>query len=192
MKLPSITENLTPDELWQYAVKALDAGDFSRLEKLLGGPSGFDAQIVNWYDAGHFENEPDALAEALTCACMLGRTATARYLLDKGIDPYAGMKTWLAGPHYAVSSGHIETVKMLIEKNVPLEVANLYGGTMLGQALWSAVNEHQDSHAPIIETLIEAGAEIELGTLEWWEKQDVPSSETKQRVSAALRNARAS
>ena len=116
---------------------------------------------------------------------MLGRTATAEYLIDHGVDPYAGMKTWLAGPHYAVSSGHLDTVRMLLDKKIPLEVRNLHGGTLLGQALWSAVNEHKPSHADIIEALIEAGAYVEPGTLEWWKVQAVPN-ETKQCVEAIL------
>jgi hypothetical protein len=183
---------MTGDEHFQNVLKALDRGDFSRLEAMLGGPAGFDRQIVELFENGKFDTEPDMLAEALSCACMLGRTETSRYLLDKGVDPYAGMRSWLAGPHYAVSSGRLDTVKMLIEKNIPLEVENQYGGTMLGQALWSAVNEHTDSHAAIIEALINAGSEIEHGTLEWWEQQDVPSSETKQKVADALRKARGS
>lgn len=166
-------------------VDALEKGDFSRLEELLGGAAEFDRQITNWYDEGQFNDAPYTLAEALTCACMLGRTATAEYLIDNGVDPYAGMKTWLAGPHYAVSSGHLDTVQMLLAKKIPLEIKNLHEGTMLGQALWSAVNEHKRSHADIIEALIAAGAVIEPGTLEWWKAQSVPP-ETKGRVEEIL------
>ena len=60
---------------------------------------------------------------------------------------------------------------------------------MLGQAFWSAVNEHKPSHAAIIDALIDAGANIESGTLEWWNEQPVPSLETKRRVAEALRKA---
>lgn len=179
------------DDRWLMAVDALEKGDFSRLEDELGGPDGFDRQIIEWYDRGQFDDAPETLAEALSCACMLGRTGTAAYLIDNGVDPYAGMKTWLGGPHYAVSSGHLDTVRMLLDKKVSLDVKNLYGGTMLGQALWSAVNEHKASHADIIEALIEAGAEIEDGTLEWWNAQAVPSDTTKDRVARALRAAEA-
>lgn len=175
------------DDLWQNALIALDRGDFSRLEDMLGGPEGFDRQTVEWFDNGNFADEPEMLAEALSCACMLGRTETAGHLLDHGVDPYAGMKTWLAGPHYAVSSGRLETVRMLVEKKVALEVKNGYGGTLLGQALWSAVNEHKPTHADIIEMLIAAGAQIEPGSIEWWDAQSVPSAETKRRVADALR-----
>ena len=174
---------------WLMTVDALEKGDFSRLEDELGGPEGFDHQIIEWFDDGQFEDAPETLAEALSCACMLGRTETAAYLIDHGVDPYAGMKTWLAGPHYAVSSGHLDTVQMLLDKKIPLEVKNLHDGTMLGQAFWSAVNEHKPSHADIIEALIKAGAVVEPGTLEWWEVQNVPSDETKERVTNALRSA---
>lgn len=175
------------DDRWSIAVDALEKGDFSRLEKALGGPAEFDQQIIAWYEEGKFGDAPETLAEALSCACMLGRTSTARFLIDKGVDPYAGMKTWLAGPHYAVSGGHLDTVLMLLEKKVPLEVKNLYGGTMLGQALWSAVMEHKPSHADIIAALIDGGAVVETGTLEWWEAQAIPSVETKRRVADTLR-----
>lgn len=174
-------------DLWNTAKFHLDEGNFTALKDALGGPDGFDRQIVDWYENGNFADEPEMLAEALSCACMLGRTATAEYLLDKGVDPYAGMKTWLAGPHYAASSGHLETINMLIGMGVPLEVKNLHGGTLLGQAFWSIVNEHKTTHAEIIEALIEAGAEIEPGTIEWWGEQIIPSEDAKKRVAAALR-----
>ena len=177
------------DDRWAMAVDALEKGDFSRLEESLGGPAGFDQQIIEWYEDGRFDDAPETRDEALSCACMLGRTETARYLIEKGVDPYAGMKTWLAGPHYAVSSGHLETVQMLLREKVPLEIKSLHGGTMLGQAFWSAVNEHKRTHADIIEALINAGAVVEPGTLDWWNEQTVPSIETKERVAAALRRA---
>lgn len=172
--------------LFQYAIGAMERGDFSALEERIGADR-FHDQIVEWFDGGLFENEQETLDEILSASCMLGQTKTAVFLLDKGVDPYSGMKTWLAGPHYAVSSGRLETVKMLLERKISLDVENKYGGTMLGQALWSAVNEHKDDHAEIIERLIEAGAFVWPETLEWWEGQDVPSEATKTRVAEALR-----
>ncbi len=61
------------DDVWAKAIIALEKGDFSRLESMLGGPDGFDRQIVEWCENGRFESEPEMLAEALSCACMLGR-----------------------------------------------------------------------------------------------------------------------
>ena len=175
------------NDLWQQAVKDLDEGNFTSLQNVLGGPDGFDSYIVEWHKSGRFDGHSEMLAETLTCACMLGRTETAAYLLDNGVDPYLGMRTGLAGPHYAASGGHLDTVKMLLGKNIPLEIENGYGGTMLGQALWSAINEHKDSHTNVIELLIESGAYVWPETLEWWNEQAVPSADTKQRVADILK-----
>jgi hypothetical protein len=174
------------DQLFQRALDALGKGDFSRLEIMLGGPDRFDTQIIDWCEEGKFETEPEMLAEVLTCACMLGRTTAARYLLDKSVDPLAGIKTGLNGFHYAASGGRLDIIRLLVERKVPMEVENMYGGTVLGQALWSAVNEYTPDHADVIEALIDAGAMIEPGTLEWWNEQDVPSQTTKKLVSSRL------
>ncbi|HEV8592287.1 MAG TPA: ankyrin repeat domain-containing protein, partial [Pyrinomonadaceae bacterium] len=131
-----------PPILFQYAVAAMERGDFSALESMVGGPERFDAQITEWYENRYFDDEPDTLAEIFSAACMLGHPRAAAYLLDKGVDPLAGIKTGLNGFHYAASSGRLDVVKLLIERKVPMEIRNMYGGTVLGQALWSAVNEH--------------------------------------------------
>ena len=174
------------DDLWQRALHHLDKGNFSSLEDLLGGPIGFDKQIIDWFDQGKFRGEPYALAEAFTCACMLGRVKVARHLLDNGVDPYAGMKTGLSGFHYAASGGQLDVIKLLIERNVPMEIKGMYDNTVLGQALWSAVNEHTDDHAEIVELLINAGAYVWPGTLYWWGKQNVPDKATKERIGKVL------
>jgi len=38
---------------------------------------------------------------------------------------------------------------------------NMYGGTVLGCAVWSAINEPRVDHIAIIEALLAAGAKIE-------------------------------
>jgi len=181
---------MSMNELLQKTLHHLNEGNFTALQHMLGGPDGFDRQIIEWHKNGNFSKEPEMLAKALSCACMLGRTETAAYLLDNGVDPYSGMKTWLSGPHYAVSSGHLNTVKILIEKGVPIEVKNLHGGTLLGQALWSIINEYKTAHAEIIELLLNAGSEIEPGTIEWWHEQKLSSETEKQRIASALQMAK--
>ena len=171
--------------LFKYAIAAMVRGDFSALESMIG-PKHFDEQIRDWYEKGKFDREPETLAEVFSAACMLGYSRTVEYLLEKGVDPYAGMKTGLAGFHYAASSGRPDVIRLLIKRNVPMEVRNMYGGTVFEQAMWSAINEHTPHHAEIVEALIEAGAEIEPGTLEWWNEENVPSADTKERVANAL------
>lgn len=177
------------DELWEQAVKDITDGAYFRIEKALGGGDRFDNQIIDWFNRGYFEEEPQALAEAVTCASFLGRAKLVAHLIDNHVDPVAGMRSGMNGFHYAVSCGQLDVVKVMIDRKVPMEVVNRYGGTVLGQALWSAIHEHEKTHAEIIEALISGGAKIHPGTLEWWEQQDVPSSETKRRVTAALRRA---
>ncbi|MBK9154635.1 MAG: ankyrin repeat domain-containing protein [Chloracidobacterium sp.] len=175
-------------DAWTETLRDLDEGNFTSLQELLGGPDGFDRQIVDWHDEGRFEQVPDLLAEALSCACMLGRTETAEYLLDNGVDPYAGMKTGLSGPHYSVSGGHFETVRMLLDRNIPLEVENMYGGTLFGQAMWSALHEHSPGHPAIVKALIEAGAVVDPGYNKWWKEQNVPDPDTKRKIGDMLQH----
>ena len=171
--------------LFRYAVAALWRGDFTALEETIGRDD-FDRVIKAWYDEGYFSTEPETFAETFAAACWLGHAKTVGFLLDHGVDPYAGMRTGLAGFHWAASSGKRDVIKLLIARQVPMEVKSMYDSTPLGQALWSAINEHTDSHATIIESLIEGGAHVWPETLEWWLQQDVPS-ETKTRVANALR-----
>lgn len=166
------------------ALAELERGNFTRLEVLLRDNNATIFDVLD--DAGRPKEHLD---EAFTWACMIGRTEVAEQLLDLGADPAAGMKTGLAGAHYAASGAHTQVIEMLIRRRVPLETINMYDGTVLGQALWSAIHEHRNSHAAVIEKLIAAGARIEPGTLEWWDEQDVPSAETHERVATALKRA---
>jgi ankyrin repeat protein len=175
------------DDLWSRAKKSFEHGDFTLLEELLGGPGGFDRNVTEWFESGAFATEPTVLAEALTCACFLGRTRLVEYLLDKGVDPTAGTATGMPAFHCAADRGNLDTVKLLIKRNAPLEQKNMYGGTVLGSTLWSAVHESRPTHAEIIEALLEAGAKVEAGTLDWWEKQDGLPVEINTRVGYALR-----
>ena len=50
---------------------------------------------------------------------------------------------------------------MLVRRGVPLEIRNMYGGTVLGTAVWSAVHEPKADHPAIIESLIRGGASFD-------------------------------
>lgn len=172
--------------LFRYAVAALWRGDFTALDETIGHDN-FDGVIKSWYERGYFEDEPETFAEAFAASCWLGHTKTVAYLLDNGVDPYAGMRTGLAGFHWAASNAKVDVIKLLVSRGIPMEIENMYEGTVLGQALWSAINEFTPGHAEVIETLIAGGAHVWPDTLKWWESQDVPSAETKTRVANALR-----
>ncbi len=159
------------DEEWQAVLQGLKRGDFSQLEPQFTPDytaEGVRCRILDYYEQGAFENEPEALAEALTCACFLGRTGIAEYLLQRGVDVAAGTATGLSAFHWAANRGHLTTVKLLLKHDAPLEMKNSYDGTVLGGTLWAALHERQRAdHLAIVETLLAAGAHVEP---EWqWE-----------------------
>jgi hypothetical protein len=145
------------------ALHHLKRGGFSRLEPLFvdkSGPSG-RPQIVEWIEDGRLRDEPVALAEALTCACFNGRTVVAEYLLKRGVDPSGGSGTGLNALHWAANRGQLEAVRLLLRAKAPLETRSMYGGTALGTAVWSAVNEPRGDQLRVIEALLEAGARVD-------------------------------
>jgi hypothetical protein len=151
------------DAAFRDALQGLQKGDFSRLESLFDGESGgagSRARIVEWHEEGWFRNEAKALAEALTCACFLGRTGVASYLLTHGVDPSGGMGTGLNAFHWAASRGQLEAVRVLIRWSAPLEPRSMYGGNVLDTAVWSAINEPRPNHLAIIEELLKAGGHL--------------------------------
>lgn len=156
---------------WLDTLQGLKNGDFSRLE-LHFTPDftavGACCHIIEWYEQGAFEHEPQALAEVLTCACFLERTGIAEYLLQRGVDVAAGTATGLSAFHWAANRGRLETVKLLLKYNAPLERKNSYGGTVLGGTLWSALHERlRADHWAIVTALLAASAHVEP---EWHQK----------------------
>jgi ankyrin repeat protein len=150
------------DATFTDALEGLHRGDFSRLEPLFDERSGRagKSQIVEWHEQGRFRDQAKALAEALTCASFLGRTAVAEYLLKQGVNPSGGAGTGLDALHWAANRGQLEAVRLLIGAKAPLETRSMYGGTALGTAIWSAINEPRRDHLQIIEELLNAGAHL--------------------------------
>jgi hypothetical protein len=148
--------------VFRDALHGLHRGDFSRLEKLFDDDPGCGrAPIVDWCEERRFRTEAKALAEALTCACFLGRTGVATYLLTRGVDPSGGAGTGLNAFHWAVNRGQLETVRLLIRWKAPVEPRSMYGGNVLDTAVWSAINEPRPDHLQIVEELLNAGARLE-------------------------------
>jgi hypothetical protein len=145
------------------ALQGLHRGDFSWLEPLFtaGTDPADKPRIIRWHEAGRFRDEPQALAEALTCACFLGRTGVAEYLLTHGVEPSGGMGTGLNAFHWASNRGQLAAVRLLIRAKAPLETRNMYGGTILGGAVWAALHETKPDHPQVVEALLEAGARVE-------------------------------
>jgi hypothetical protein len=149
-------------ERFQTAVAGLRRGDFTASAPLFANHTpDRPCPILLWLQAGWFGDSPDALQEALTCACFLGETDVARELLAHGVDPQGGCATGMNALHWAANRGRLGTVRMLLEKQPPLEVRNVYGGTVLGGTIWSATHEPRPAHVEIIEDLLRAGARVD-------------------------------
>jgi hypothetical protein len=105
-------------------------------------------------------------------ACEFGRDDVVEFLLEHGADIQGQANSGQTGLHWAVVGGHLPTIKLLVGRGTPLEEINAYGGTVLGQALWSFLNGDPDvDYVPILEVLLNAGAKIEAGSLQWLEKE---------------------
>ena len=99
------------------------------------------------------------LEAAFAWACRGGRTEIAEYLLELGVDPNSEANTGQPGLHSAAGAGRLNTVLMLLKRKTPLEIKNQYGGTALGQAVWSAINEPHPESLSVIEALLTAGSD---------------------------------
>jgi len=140
-------------------VAGLLHGDFSRLEPLFHAPRpGALCPILAWVEEGRFDPEPEALAEAFSCACFNGCLEVVEQLLARGADPSGGDRTGLNGFHWAADRGQRAVVERLIQAGAPLETRNSYGGTVLGCAVWSATRAPRPEHPAILTALLEAGA----------------------------------
>lgn len=151
----------TRDNQFATALEGLRKGDFTRLALLFkSDPGTGKSWVVTWYESGLFAAHPAEAAEALTCACFLGEEQTAAYLLSQGLHPAGGCASGMDAVHYAASRGQLATLRLLLDHGADLETRNMYGGTALGQAIWSAVNQPRPGQLEAIRELLLAGADV--------------------------------
>ncbi|HWH57853.1 MAG TPA: ankyrin repeat domain-containing protein, partial [Terriglobales bacterium] len=94
-------------------------------------------------------------------ACQFGRNDVVEFFIGRGIDLGAQDAQGQTGLHWAVIGGHLDTVKLVLSYQPPLEAKNKYGGTVVGQALWSAAHDGDtDVYIGILEALVAAGAKV--------------------------------
>lgn len=93
------------------------------------------------------------LGDQLFNAARNGDAATVRTLLDKGVDVNTKFRYGATALSYASDKGHLEVVKLLLERKADANVKDtFYGATPI---IWAA----QKGHAKVVEALLDAGAE---------------------------------
>jgi len=98
---------------------------------------------------------------AFLYACGWGSNNVVEFLLDKGLDPKVHRGDGQTATHWAAIGGQLDTMKLLLKKKPNLESINMYGGTVLGQTLWSAAHGgNPEVYSEIIKALIAAGAKV--------------------------------
>ena len=104
---------------------------------------------------------PEQMNEALRYACVYGHATVAELLVRRGADLATTTPDGQTATHMAVIGGHLDTLKLLLEHDPPLEQKNAYGGTVLGQTLWSAAHGGDAGrYIAIIDALLAAGAKL--------------------------------
>lgn len=110
-------------------------------------------------------NEPKIHIElAFVWACKFARTDVAHFLLAKGVDPGARDGYKMTALHWAAANGCLALVNELLERGAPLEVQNVWGGTVLDSTLhFVAYMPVEDAnYLPVINRLIAAGANTDV------------------------------
>jgi len=104
---------------------------------------------------------PGELRDGFLFGCQFGRDEVVEFLIAAGMPVGVPDGRGQTGLHHAVIGGQVETVKLLLRHNPPLEAVNAYGGTPLGQALWSAAHGGDaEASIAILEALTAAGAKL--------------------------------
>ncbi|MEP6622234.1 MAG: ankyrin repeat domain-containing protein [bacterium] len=101
---------------------------------------------------------------ALAWACKFGRADVALFLLDVGVSPEAKDSSDMTALHWAAATGMMGVMDDLLRRGVPLEVTNVWQGTVLNSTLHFAlyIPIKGVDYVPVIERLLQAGANVQV------------------------------
>ena len=120
--------------------------------------------LVKTFAAAGDENEAKKkdMEQALVHAAFFGHADVVELLLETGVDAGAADHQAFTPLHWAAFNGHLDVVRLLVARGAPLEVKNVYGGTVLDATVWASKNGPTNvDHVPIVELLLAAGADVE-------------------------------
>ena len=106
------------------------------------------------------------MADGFVWACGFGKTSVVDFLLERGMDVAAKLKQHgQTGLHAAAAGGHVDTVRLLLQRRAPLDVRDdSFGGTPLGWALYGwSMGETPDPRADyyeVVTLLVAAGVPV--------------------------------
>lgn len=127
------------------------------------------------------------IQSAFMWACQFGRTDVVEFLVENGADMTLQDGNGMTGLHAAAMGGHLDAVRALLRRGSPLELQNVWGGTVLGNTLWAAHNYDPNvDYAPIVEAVVDAGAQVDSEFLTWWIARTPLFPSSKERIAKLL------
>jgi ankyrin repeat protein len=109
---------------------------------------------------------PEQMADGFAWACGYGKTHVVDFLLRRGMSVAAKLKHHgQTGLHGAAAGGHVDTVRLLLQRRAPLDTRDdSFGGTPIGWALYGwSMNDTPDPRADyyeVVRLLVAAGVPV--------------------------------
>jgi len=142
-----------------HIAKAAGLGQLERMKQFINPDGSLKPSAAV---RGIPNNATAQLERAFIWACRYGHASVVALLLQMGVDVATKGSAGLTGLHWATERGSLEVIRTLLAHGAPLEIKNNFGGTVLGQTLWFALNgPHAGVDYPaMLALLIAAGAHV--------------------------------
>jgi uncharacterized protein len=118
-------------------------------------------QLLLTHGADLSLKDKEGKAAAVYALGRYGSVEVLRFLLDKGMSVEARYKG-LTCLMWAAKQINLEAVKLLLERGANIHATDRLGNTALHHAvMWEGVSTYRDKVRPILETLVEKGANLQ-------------------------------